>query len=160
MRGFLLAVVMLGFWGSIHAGQWRYPDDVDKMTGKKTSYAVLTSDNTLSLGSPYAGLNHGQITVRRHPQYGTDVMIGVDKGQILCRSYDGCTIKIRFGDGTAQSFSAMPPADHSSNLVFVSNKTRFIDAARKNTKILVQLPMFREGEQVLEFSTPVQLVWK
>ena len=154
--GALLLIVAF----SVSAGQWRYDEYPDKMTGKTQSTARIESDNSLSLGFPYQGLNKGEIMVRRHPQYGLDVIVSIDKGQILCRSYDGCSIGIRFDDGKPQRFSAMPPADHSSEVVFLSNRTKFISSARKAKKILIQLPIYQNGEPVLEFSTPVELVWK
>jgi hypothetical protein len=157
-RSLLLALAVAS--GSAHAAQWRYQDDVDKMTGKSASYAVVESDNSLQLGSPYSGSNHGRITVRRHPKYGLDVLISVDKGQILCRAYDGCTVMIRFDSGKPQRFSVLEPADYSSETVFITNRSRFIAAAKKSKRILVQIPMFHEGEQVLEFAVPVELVWK
>lgn len=142
------------------AGQWRYQDDVDKMTGKAVSYAQLVSDNSLALGFPYAGRNHGTITVRKHPAHGLDVLIEVEKGQILCRASQGCSIAVRFGDGKPQQFSVLEPADHSSDTVFIQNVPRFLQAARQHKKILIALPMFREGDQVFEFTSPVELVWK
>lgn len=152
----LLALVCV----SAQAGQWRYQDETDKMTGKAASYAQLVSDNTLALGSPYAGKNHGMLTVRQHPKHGLDVLLSVDKGQILCRASAGCAVTVRFGSGKPQRFTVLEPADYSSDTVFIENPARFIAAARKHTQILVQLPMFREGEQLLEFTTPVELVWK
>jgi len=145
---------------AVHAGQWRYQEDVDKMTGKKAAYAQLDSDNSLRLSSPYAGRNHGNITVRRHPAYGVDVLVSVEKGQILCRPFRNCTIMVKFGSGAPQAYSVLESEDNSSETMFIENRARFIAAARKHTKILIQLPMHQEGEQVLEFSTPVELVWK
>jgi len=157
-RGLLFVLVLMA--GSSHAAQWRYQDSVDQMTGKAESYAYVESDNSLDLSSPYAGRNHGRITVRRHPKYGLDVVVSVDKGQILCRAYQGCSVMVRFDNGKPQQFSAVEPADYSSESVFLTNRARFISAAKKSKRILVQIPMFHEGEQVLEFSVPVELVWK
>ena len=158
LRGLLFVLALVGW--SAHAAQWRYQDGVDQMTGKAESYAVVESDNSLNLSSPYSGRNHGRLTVRRHPKYGLDVVVSVDKGQILCRAYDGCSVMVRFDDGKPQRFSAVEPADYSSESVFLTNRARFISAAKKSKRILVQIPMFREGEQVLEFAVPVGLVWK
>lgn len=155
----LLAAATVVSFGA-HAGQWRYDDNtVDKMSGKTAHYAVLVSDNSLNLDRPYQGENRGQITVRKHPQYGTDVLIGIDKGQILCRSYDPCLVTIKFDNGKPAQFSAVSPADHSSETVFLENSKRFIAQARKATRILVQFDVYRGGRPVLEFSTPVELVW-
>jgi hypothetical protein len=156
-----LVLLVLVFCGvSVHAGQWRYQDETDQMTGKKAEYATIQSDNSLNLGFPYSGRNHGTLTVRKHPKHGLDVIVSVDKGQILCRSYSGCFVVARFDSGKPQRFSALEPGDHSSESVFIQNSSRFVQAAKKAKRILVQVTMFREGEQVLEFSSPVELVWK
>jgi hypothetical protein len=144
----------------VHAGQWRYQDETDQMTGKKAEYATIQSDNSLSLGFPYSGRNHGTLTVRKHPKHGVDVLVSVDKGQILCHSYSGCYVAVRFDAGKPQRFSALEPGDHSSETVFIENSSRFIQAAKKAKRILLQVTMYREGEQVLEFTSPVELVWK
>ena len=160
MKRSALGVLLLFFAAAAGAGQWRYSDSTDKMTGKTESFAYIESDNSLVLEHPYQGVNRGTITVRRHPKYGLDVLVSIEKGQVLCRSYDPCTIGVRFDDGKPQRFSALPPADHSTETVFITNKTKFIASARKAKRILVQLPIYRNGEPVLEFSTPVELVWK
>ena len=120
-----LALVFCLVSMAANAAQWSYQESVDKMTGKTASYATVRSDNSLSLSSPYSGRNHGAITVRKHPKYGVDVYVYVEKGQILCRSYDGCSVVIRFDDAKPQRFSAVEPADHSSDTVFISNESKF-----------------------------------
>lgn len=158
VRGFLFACLCLPLLAQ--AAQWRYQNYTDQMTGKAASQASVISDNSLSLSSPYAGRNHGSIVVRRHPTYGVDVLVMVDKGQLLCRPYGQCALSIRFDDGKPQRFTVVEPADHSSETLFITNRTRFITQAKKAKRILVQVPMYQEGEQVLEFSVPVELVWK
>lgn len=141
-------------------GQWRYQDAVDQMTGKTASYASLKSDNSLSLSSPYDGVNFGTLHVRKHPKYGTDVFVKIEKGQILCRSYDPCRIAVKFDNAAPRAFEGLSAADNSTETVFLESTGKFIAAAKKAKKILIQIPLHRGGEQVLEFTTPVELVWK
>ena len=157
-RFFVLAFALAAC--AAQAAQWRYEDDVDQMSGKKASFASVQSDNSLNLAFPYNGENRGRLTVRRHPKYGIDVVVSVEKGQILCPTYNGCAVMVRFDINKPERFSAVGPADHSSESVFLINKARFISAAKKSKRILVQIPMFHQGEQVLEFSVPVELAWK
>jgi hypothetical protein len=153
--------LVLFFWTCFGwAGQWRYSDETDKMTGKKASYAMIESDNTLSLSWPYGGVNKARLYVRKHPSHGLDVFMTIDKGQILCRSYDPCRVVVRFGEEKPRNFSGLGSADHSADIVFLQPESAFIAAARKHKKILVQVPMYQAGEQVLEFTSPVELVWK
>lgn len=139
--------------------QWGYETSTDKMTSKPVATAMLRSENSLSLGFPYQGVNHGWLTIRRHPKYGTDVIVQVTKGQVLCRSYDGCTISVRFDDGKPARFGAVGPEDHSSEILFLKSSERFIANAKKAKRILVEIPMYQEGNQLLEFTTATPLVW-
>ena len=138
---------------------WVYSEDSDKMTSKQTSTATIKSANSLQLDFPYKGANYGEITVRQHPSYGLDVIISIDKGQILCRSYDNCPIEIRFDEKPPIRFSGNGAADNSSNVVFVSNEQRFISAAKTAKRILVRMNIYQAGAPVLEFNTPFPLVW-
>lgn len=142
-----------------HADQWDYTSDADKMTGKASTKATITSSNSLDLPFPYGGANYGFLTVRKHPQYGLDVIVRITKGQILCPSYSGCSVKVRFGDGQPLTFSAAGAADHSSDILFIQNAQKFIDRAKKTTSIKVQMNIYQAGGQVLEFDGPSPLVW-
>ena len=137
---------------------WEYESKTDQMTNKRSAEASLTSDNTLNLDFPYNGAQKGFLVVRRHPQYGLDVIVAISKGQILCNTYD-CRISVRFDDGAPMKFGGSGPADHSSTSVFLEGPERFINLAKKAKKILVQINLFHNGSQVLEFSSPVPLEW-
>src|SRR5690625_1425564 len=77
---------------------WDYLEPLDDLSGKAYKYARVRSINSLSLNSPYSGINHGTLIVRQHPQHGLGVLVTIDKGQILCRgeSYWDCAFQIRF----------------------------------------------------------------
>jgi hypothetical protein len=139
---------------------WRLDTSEDQMTGKPIRSAYAISLNSLALDFPYRGLNYGQLTVRQHPKYGLDVIVSVEKGQLLCGSYDGCTVQVRFDDAPPANFSANGPADHSTTSLFLSNPKRFIAGASKAKHIRVAFSMYQSGTQVLEFSTPAGLEWR
>jgi hypothetical protein len=157
-----LAIIFIAaLFSSTHvfADKWDYSTDVDKMTGKQSSTASITATKQLSLGFPYNGSNYGFLTIRKHPQHGLDVIVTISKGQILCPSYNGCTVKVRFGEGQPINFSAAGPADNSSNTVFLRNAQKFIEQAKKNSSIKIQLNIYQAGGEVLEFDSPSPLVW-
>lgn len=157
MKAFLTAILSATF--AVSASAWTYQVEIDKMTNKKTSYALVQSTNSLDLGFPYKGRNMGLLTVRQHPQYGLDVIFSVDKGQLTCNSYSSCEVLVKFDDGKPMRFAGTEPADNSSDAIFIDNKKRFIDAAKKAKKILVQVQFFKQGTHVLEFDAPGSLVW-
>lgn len=137
---------------------WRYVDDRDPMTDRLTRSACTTSSNRAMLDSPYRPVT-ARLCLRQSPQYGLDAYIALDgDGQILCRSYDGCTLKVRFDDGVQQSFSGASSADGSSNVVFVSNAQRFVNAVKSAETTRVVLTFYRAGDQVMEFRTE-KLEW-
>ena len=151
MRKFL-GIVFLLLASGVHAN-WSYSEDTDRMTSKSTAHASIRSDNSIRLDFPYKGDNYGQITVRQHLKHGLDVIISIDKGQILCSSYSGCPVEIRFDDKPAMRFSGTGPADNSSDTVFLSNAPRFISEAKKAKRILVSMNIYKSGAPLLEFST-------
>lgn len=137
---------------------WNYDVSTDKMSGKKTRTASVRSINSLHLDFPYSGENHGHLVIRQHPQYGVDVILTVDKGQILCEVYT-CKLRIRFDDGSAQNFTMAPSADHSSTVVFAKHPSWAIKHLSKAKNVLVQVPMYQEGNQVLTFRVTSPLSW-
>ena len=136
---------------------WQYRNQTDKMTDAKVTFSTLESNNSLSLGFPYQGSNYGTITIRKNGRSSPHVYVSVEKGQILCNSWDRCVIKVRFDSSPPMSFAGAPPSDHSSTHVFLSPEKKFIDHASKATKILVELPIFQAGNQTLEFFTSAKL---
>ena len=137
---------------------WSYEETKDAMTDAITRTASIVSDNSLQLDFPYQGHNPGTIVVRQHARHGLDVIVYVNKGQVLCL-VTGCSVTVRFDDGKAMRFSANGPADHSAETVFLTNRNGFIAGARKAKRIRVILPIYQAGDQVLEFTSPVPLEW-
>lgn len=154
----ILTAVLLAC--SAVSADWQYTEDTDAMTSKRSIQASLESNNSLNLGFPYGGKNNGYLHVRQHPKYGLDVILNVDKGQILCNNYQGCDIMVRFDDKPPMRFAGTEPADNSSDTVFVQGAKRFIAEASKARRILVQVTMYKNGAPTLEFFSSKPLDWK
>lgn len=132
---------------------WSYRDDVDPMTDKKTLFACVTSTNEVRLAAPYSDVK-AELCIRQSPRYGLDAYIHLlGDGQIICRSYNNCAVKVRFGDGAQQSFSATDSADGSSNITFITNASRFVTGAKTADVTRVQMTFYEAGDQVVEFNT-------
>lgn len=159
MKRFVLA--LSGFFVAFAAhADWEYRESVDKMTGKAGKTASIASDNSLSLDFPYAGKNHAFLIVRQHPQYGLDVMLQIQKGQILCSSYGGCPIQVKFDDEPPTRFSGTESGDRDPKTIFFQGASKFVNKATKAKKILVQVNLYQAGAPVLEFSAKDVLEWK
>ena len=130
---------------------WTYDDRQDPMTDAYTRTACTTSSNQAYLSPPYRPTN-ARLCIRQSPQHGLDVYVHLLRdGQIICRSFQNCTVPVRFGDGAQQSFSATDATDGSSDVVFITNASRFVAAAGDADVIRIQLTFYRDGDQVLEF---------
>lgn len=158
MKKCFFAIVLLAVCAATQA-EWRYSENEDQMSGKRITHAQLESNNSLKLEFPYAGTNYGRIYVRQHPKHGRNVLVTIDKGQILCNSYQGCSASIRFDDKPPMKFSASESGDHDSKVIFLNDAKRFIDAASKAKKVLVQVTIYQSGDQVLEFYSAAPLSW-
>lgn len=131
--------------------QWNYTRDEDPM-GKGTTYvATVVSSNTVEFEFPYSGQQHARLFLRTHPRHGKDVIFQIERGQILCRSYEDCEILIRFDDGNAETFSAVGPADNSSESAFLRNYSRFVEKMMKAKRVRIAAPIYQQGSPVFEF---------
>lgn len=155
----LLGVALFSLSVQSFAASWEYENKVDKMSGEDAKMAWVRSDNSLNLQFPYSGPNYGSLWIRRHPKYGTDVIVKIDKGQVLCRSYEPCSVMVKFDDAKPVRFTGTPSADHDSTMVFLDPVSKFIAQAKTAKKILVQFTVYQAGDQILEFSTPNTLNW-
>lgn len=142
------------------SADWKYSTPTDAMTSKPIKLAVLQSDNSLDLDRPYSGVNYGNLVIRQSPRQGLDIMFSVDKGQIICDRYNGCAVSVRFDDAPPMRFNAGGSSDHDSKVLFLRNESKFVAAAAKAKRILVQVVIYQAGQQVLEFSSPKPLEWK
>lgn len=138
---------------------WAYEKQIDKMTSQQSAFARMDSVDELNLTRPYNGPNRGRLVVRKHARYGVDVMVTVDKGQIICSKYRGCNINVRFDDRPPMTFQGGEPEDYSRTTVFILNSKRFIAEAKKAKRILVGVTFHENGEVPMEFRTTKPLDW-
>ena len=131
--------------------QWHYSQDEDPMAKGTTYHAIVQSTNTVNFDFPYSGPQHGMLALRTHPRHGKDVIFKIEKGQILCRSYEDCTILVRFDDGKAQSYSAIGAADNSTETIFIRNYSRFVSSMQKAKTVRISVEIYHQGSPVFEF---------
>lgn len=137
---------------------WRYREHQDAMTKGTIKSAIVRSLNNIDFAFPYQGSQRGELQLRRHPRYGSDVILSVDRGQFLCR-LDDCTIAVRFDDRKAQTYDVVEPADNSSTHLFVRNYSRFLGNVRKAKRAHIEAQFYQEGPRVFEFDVS-GLEWK
>jgi len=133
-------------------GSWDYNTQRDEARGADIKFASVTSENEVYLSAPYGGGTRARMTIRQHPQYGLDIYFTVSPAQLLCNSYDGCTALINI-DGKAHRVSLTEPADHDSEVVFVSNASSLLSKLKGSKKVIVELTVYQNGNPQWTFKT-------
>ena len=129
---------------------WNYRSTTDDMRGTTTTYAEIRSNNELHFASPYDGGSYGTITIRHEGSH-TYVVLRISTGQILTR-YDGISVPIKFDNLPVKNFRGLESEDGNSNVIFIEPETGFINSLRKASKLVVEIPFYREGSRQLEFN--------
>ncbi|MDA8107561.1 MAG: zinc ribbon domain-containing protein [Betaproteobacteria bacterium] len=131
--------------------QWSYSQGNDAMSKGVIHQARVSSSNTVEFSSPYSGAQHAALVLRTHPRFGRDIIFTIERGQFLCRSYEDCTVLIRFDDEQGINFGARGPADNSTETVFIHNYDRFIAKMSKAKRVRVSTNIYRQGAPVFDF---------
>jgi len=130
---------------------WSYTTDVDKVRGGTSYFASTTSTNTVHQDPPYDSATTMQLTVRRMPSSGTDVVLTISSGQMMCPSYEGCSGTVRFDNGAARRITFNGPADSSSDTIFVIGAKSFIGSLKKAKKVVIEKTLYEAGNPQFEF---------
>jgi len=131
---------------------WRYGANTDKMDGSVTKWAMIDSTNKVSMKFPYNGGTEATIVVFDDK----NVKIRMSQGQVLCSSYSGCSIRVKFDDGNTETFYANGASSaEDSKTIWLSkyenNAGKFINKLKTSKKVMVELSVYQEGSPVFEF---------
>jgi hypothetical protein len=143
-----LAVTLL--WVLPAFAQWTYKTYSDPMGAAPVRVASIRSLNFHQLPFPYSGKTFAHLALRYREGGDIDVLVGVDQGQILCRS--DCETRVRFDDDAAEGFDSAGPTDYSSDTVFLRSEESFVERILKSKRVRVELLMYQAGSRVFEFS--------
>jgi hypothetical protein len=136
---------------TVPGSQWIYSQSIDPMVKGTTYQARVLSTNIVNFSFPYTGAQRGQLTLRTHPRFGRDVIFSIERGQILCRSYEDCTVLVRFDEEPAAKYSAVGAADNSTETIFIRNYNRFVEKLGKAKRVRVSVDIYQQGAPVFEF---------
>jgi hypothetical protein len=135
----------------VPGAQWSYATGTDEMTGKSTSSAAVQSSNSVELDFPYHNPQRGTLTIRRHPRHGPSAIFTLERGQLPCSSYDGCSIMVRFDEKEAVRYSASPPEDNRSEVLFINDEVRFLTFLTLAKRVRVFPNIYQNGGLVFDF---------
>lgn len=144
---------------SSNASPWKYETTKDEMTGNEVTLASTKSINSQDLHWPYGPNVTALLMIRKHPRYGKDVFLTLTKGQILCHSYENCSILIRFDENKPEKYAAIGPSDNSSDQVFIRNYEKFVSNVKKSKTVRIELPMYQDGNMAWNFNV-ADFNWK
>lgn len=130
--------------------QWRYRVSEDEMTGRETRSASIRSANTVSFDFPYQGAQHATLTLRIHPQFGEDVILSIERGQMPC--FQRCNVTVRFGDADPRPWGANPASSGSTEILFLQSYRLFIDRLTEVDVVRIQPEVYQEGRPVFRFN--------
>lgn len=131
--------------------KWNYTTRKDSMSGDQFFTASVMSENTLSFGFPYEGVQHGMLLIRKHPTHGNEVIVSIQRGQILCNSYSSCPIRVAFDDGKPRTLRGTDAADGSTEYVFLPGFASLSRQIFKAKEMRVQFDVYQQGSPVLVF---------
>lgn len=136
---------------------WAYDTSRDDVRNAEIKSASLSSDNEVQLAMPYGGGTQAKLIVRKHPEYGIDIILQANPSQMLCDSYYGCSIDINI-DGKSQKVRMVTPADYDTEVLFVKNARGFLSQLKGSKKVIVEVPFYSNGNHQFHFTT-AGLVW-
>jgi hypothetical protein len=134
------------------ATSWDYSQFEDEM-GRGTVYmATIESRNTINLDFPYSGEQHGSLMLREHPRHGKDIVLKIERGQLLDSEYNDPVV-VRFDNDKPLTFSSVGASDHSTESLFLRGNAFSVFSTRLKTAktVRIQVPIYQGGNQVFTF---------
>jgi len=157
MKSWLLALIVLSLsFESFSQNNWEYSEEEDKMIDKKSFFASCSSINDTNgkkyfLIIRYAPQKTNQPSVNGSYNYQNEVYIACNGCIFDSSIYELNSLKIRFDkDSPIEWFYS--GAKDNFDALFLSNTKRFIKKIKSSKSILIEIPLFRKGSQVIEFN--------
>ncbi|NTW83733.1 MAG: hypothetical protein HGB36_10275 [Chlorobiaceae bacterium] len=131
--------------------KWNYDSYPDQKGRGQILTATLVSRNTVEFNFPYDGAQHATLTLYKHPKYGKEVLLSIEKGRFLT-GVPGAYGNVCFDNKPVIEFPIEAPADHRPTHVVLKGYDEFVNEMKKSSKIRIEVPFKDEGTHVFEFS--------
>ena len=139
---------------------WRIQTSIDEMTDSENIWATIRSDNYINQDFPYEGKTYASITVRYMKKYGYDILIDIDRGQIVGSDFNGTNfVRVRFDEETPKKYYFNNAADYSTETIFLKNAKEFMEKCKHANSIKVEIPLYNAGNSVFSFHVDKPLNW-
>lgn len=130
---------------------WYYFTNEDKMSGDMVYFANVHSSNTVDFAFPYNGVQTASLTLTSDSRPKKSVMFSIEKGQILCQSYQDCLVQVRFDDNPPGYYKAVGSSDQSTTTIHFRDGDKFFKELQKAKRLRIAAEMYQEGSPVFEF---------
>lgn len=131
---------------------WSLNSYTDEASGQNSKVLSVISKNSINLGFPYSGAQHGTLGIRNHPRFGFDAYLKIRSGQLLCSSYNGTDkILVRVDDGPVKTYGCSEAADYSSDILFFNNVAGLEAQLKGAKKAWVSVSIYQEGTKTFQF---------
>ena len=130
---------------------WHYSHSDYEMSKGRIHQATTVSSNTVDFGFPYSGSQRGTLFLRTHPKHGKDIILSIERGQFLVRSYEDSTALVRFDDGDPITYKVVGAEDHSTTTLFFRDYQGFVSRMLKSKRVRISVPVYQQGSPVFEF---------
>lgn len=130
---------------------WSYSQSQDAVRNSTIYYATIESKNSVDFDFPYGPDQKLQITVRKHPEWGQDVIFQITNGQFVCGVYE-CRGTANF-DGKSERLTLNESGDHDSKVLFAAYGPAIIKKLKASKRVVIELPFYQEGNRQFTFDT-------
>ncbi len=138
--------------------KWVYSSEKDEMDGSINRFAVIQSLQSLDLDFPYHGVNFGSITIIKNQKNRMSAFFSIQRGQLMCYSFQPCSMLVRFDEDPPIRFTASGVRDPgTTTIAFIDNHEQFIELLSRAKTIKISMPIYGNGTQILNFETPTPL---
>lgn len=141
--------------------RWSYKEDKDDMRGVTNYFAKIWSKNEVNFSFPYQGGSKAGLMLRKHSEYGNDIIITIDKGQFNS-CFNGCSMAVKFDDNKVEKYQLSGSDSGLGSALFISsskNIKKFAEKLKKSKKMIVELHFFNHGKEQFTFDVS-NLEWK
>jgi hypothetical protein len=131
---------------------WQYFNKKDDMSGEIGHLAWTSSTNRIQLEFPYQGGTRGWFKLQNHPRFGEKIIFQIDKGQLICNNYDGCTVVLKFDDNPPVGYHATQPSDYSSTELSISGYDEILENLKTSKYLIIEAEFYQAGMQHFKFN--------
>lgn len=132
---------------------WHYENKKDEMSSGITHTATVMSANKINLEFPYHGGTVAWFELSNHPRFGRQIIFTINKGQLLCSSFDGCGVLLRFDDSTPIKYFAQAAADGSNTDLFIRDfDEHMIEKLKASKQLIIEAMFYRSGNHQFKFN--------